>query len=154
VLLDHVSMVTLHEDRIAITLADSNPHVDLNANHPTTLIVAAVRIRRGHDIRLVIAGPAPSVPKRDDRLVQLVADAIATRDRLQAMGDVSIAKAAAWLGCCRTTLADRIRLSYLAPDIVEAILSGRQPRSLTRRRLASIDLPIDWRQQRQMLGFG
>ncbi|MBS3961108.1 MAG: hypothetical protein KGZ61_05235 [Sandarakinorhabdus sp.] len=54
----------------------------------------------------------------------------------------------------RSTLADRIKLSYLAPDIIEAILAGRQPRSLTRRRFATIDLPIDWRQQRQMLGFG
>jgi DNA invertase Pin-like site-specific DNA recombinase len=154
VLLDHVTMVSLHEDRIAITLAGGNPHGDSKATRATTLTVAAVRVRRGHDIRLVIAGPAPAVPKRDVRLVQLVADAIATRDRLQAMGDVSIAKAAAWLGCCRTTLTDRIKLSYLAPDIIEAILAGRQPRSLTRRRLASIDLPIDWRQQRQMLGFG
>ena len=58
------------------------------------------------------------------------------------------------LGCCRSTLTQRIKLSYLAPDIIEAILAGTQPRSLTRRRLASIDLPIDWREQRKMLGFG
>lgn len=117
------------------------------------LTVAAARIRRGHDIRLVVAAPAPAVPKRDDRLVQLVADAVATRERMQAMGDVSIAKAAAWLGCCRSTLADRIKLNDLAPDIVEAIIAGRQPRSLTGRRLASIDLPIDWLLQRKILGF-
>jgi site-specific DNA recombinase len=103
---------------------------------------------------LVIAAPTPTVPKRDDRLVQLVAEAVATRERLQAMGDVSIAKAASWFGCCRSTLTDRIKLSYLAPDIIEAILAGRQPRSLTRRRLATLDLPIDWRLQRQLLGFG
>lgn len=72
---------------------------------------------------------------------------------MQAMGDVSIAKAAAWLGCCRSTLADRIKLNDLAPDIVEAIIAGRQPRSLTGRRLASIDLPIDWLLQRKILGF-
>ena len=59
------------------------------------------------------------------------------------MGDVTIAKAAAWFGCCRSTLTDRIKLSYLAPDIIEAILAGRQPRVLTRRRLAAVDLPID-----------
>lgn len=68
-------------------------------------------------------------------------------------GLLPIAKAAAWLGCCRSTLTGRIKLSYLAPDIVEAILAGRQPRSLTRRWLATIDLPIDWRLQRKMLGF-
>ena len=153
VLLDHVAMVELHDDHVAITLVDRKPCDDSNANAPTVLTVAAVRIRRGHDIRLVVAAPMPVVPKRDNRLVQLVADAVATRERLQAMGDVSIAKAAAWLGCCRSTLTDRIKLSYLAPDIIEAILAGHQPRSLNRRRLATIDLPIDWRQQRQLLGF-
>jgi len=39
------------------------------------------------------------------------------------------------------------------PGIVEAILAGRQPRTVTRSRLATIDLRIDWQQQRRMLGF-
>ena len=153
VLLDHVATVALHEDRVAIALADRDPRMDLNVNTDTTLTVAAVRIRRRHDIRMVIAAPMPAVPNRDDRLVQLVANAVATRERMQAMGDVSIARIAAWLGCCWSTVTDRIKLSYLAPDIIEAILAGWQPRSLTRRRLATVDLPIDWRLQRKMLGF-
>jgi len=97
------------------------------------------------------------IDARQDRTIGIgrpTALAVAARERLQAMGDVPLAKAAAWLGRCRSTLTDRIKFSYLAPDIIEAILAGRQPRSLTRRRLATIDLPIDWRQQRQMLGFG
>ena len=69
------------------------------------------------------------------------------------MGDTSLGRAAAALGCCRVRLAQHLRLSFLAPDIVEAILAGRQPRALTRKRLASIELPIDWHQQRTMLGF-
>lgn len=48
-----------------------------------------------------------------------------------------------------------LRISYLAPDIVAAILDGRQPAQLTRQRLArTTNLPIDWQQQREMLGFG
>ena len=152
-LLEHVSEVQLFEGHISVTL---NQKGSLAADHlqPTKVTISAVRIRRGHDIRLVIPAPGPVAPKRDARLVQLVADAVVTRDRLQWMGEVPIAKAAARLGCCRSTLTQRIKLSYLAPDIIEAILAGTQPRSLTRRRLASIDLPIDWREQRKMLGFG
>ena len=153
VLLDHGATIVLHEDHVAVTLKADDAGSGSLAGGSTILTVAAVRVRRGHDIRLVVAAPPSAIPHRDARPVQLVADAFATRDRMEAMGDVTIAKAAAWFACCRSTLTDRIKLSYLAPDIIEAILAGRQPRALTRRRLAAVDLPIDWRQQRAMLGF-
>ena len=47
-----------------------------------------------------------------------------------------------------------VRLSYLAPDITEAILDGRQPRDLTADNLlAHSRLPLAWREQRTVLGF-
>jgi len=47
-------------------------------------------------------------------------------------------------------------LSYLAPDIVRALLDGRQPIELTPTRLfrLSKDLPHEWSEQRHFLGFG
>ena len=46
-------------------------------------------------------------------------------------------------------------LGGLAPDIVTAILEGRQPAILTRTRLARTKaLLLDWNEQRRMLGFG
>ena len=46
------------------------------------------------------------------------------------------------------------RLAYLAPDIVRAIVDGRQPRSLNARTLARLgSLPLSWSEQRAMLGF-
>jgi len=51
-------------------------------------------------------------------------------------------------------VAKLVRLSWLAPDIVDAILCGRQPGGLTVRRLLRIgNLPIDWSGQRSALGF-
>jgi hypothetical protein len=44
------------------------------------------------------------------------------------------------------------RLAWLAPDIVEAILDGRQPKALTVKRLLA-KLPMDWADQRRALGF-
>ena len=45
-------------------------------------------------------------------------------------------------------------LAYLAPDIVEAITSGRQPADLTALSLKNgYDLPILWSEQRARLGF-
>jgi site-specific DNA recombinase len=47
-----------------------------------------------------------------------------------------------------------VRLSYLAPDIVLAILDGRQPRDLTADKLlAHSRLPLAWHEQRSALGF-
>ena len=54
---------------------------------------------------------------------------------------------------CRLT--SLIRLSYLAPDIVRALLEGRQPIELPPTRLLRLskDLPHDWSEQRHVLGF-
>ena len=46
------------------------------------------------------------------------------------------------------------RLTTLAPDIVSAILSGRNSPELTARRLMDdTRLPLDWNEQRRLLGF-
>ena len=48
-----------------------------------------------------------------------------------------------------------VRLSYLAPDITQAILDGRQPRDLTAEKLLEHSrLPLAWHDQRNVLGFG
>jgi hypothetical protein len=44
-------------------------------------------------------------------------------------------------------------LSCLAPDIVTAIVEGRQPASLTPAKLLVTPLPFAWRDQRTLLGF-
>jgi site-specific DNA recombinase len=47
-----------------------------------------------------------------------------------------------------------LRLTFLAPDIVRAILDGDQPATLTAKRLiADTRLPLAWTEQRCRLGF-
>ena len=59
------------------------------------------------------------------------------------------------LGVRRDYVAVLVRLSYLSPEIVGAILVGQQPIELTPTRLVMLsrDLPHDWRDQRRLLGF-
>jgi len=45
-----------------------------------------------------------------------------------------------------------MRLTMLAPDIVEAILDGKQPRTLTLQNVVR-GFPISWREQRAQFGF-
>jgi hypothetical protein len=47
-----------------------------------------------------------------------------------------------------------IPLAFLAPDIVEAILEGRQPAELTAARLKRMRaIPASWAEQCRFLGF-
>ena len=150
VVLDLVEAITLHDERVDIKL---RPRAVNTENTTHILSTPVARKRRGHEIRLIVPGPAAPRVHRDERLVQLIAEAHAARAQVLRMGDASLVRAAAALGCCRSRLGQHLRLSFLAPDIVEAILAGRQPKALTRTRLAAIDLPIDWNRQRTMLGF-
>jgi site-specific DNA recombinase len=46
------------------------------------------------------------------------------------------------------------RLSYLAPDIIAAIVDGTQPVDLTGRKILRIgSVPLCWTEQRELLGF-
>ena len=89
--------------------------------------------------------------RRDARLVELVARGFASRDQLLAMSDddVSAMQVTQYRHLERTA-----RLAYLAPDIVRAILEGRQPKALNARTLARLGLlPLCWSEQKAMLGF-
>lgn len=52
-------------------------------------------------------------------------------------------------------VAEVLRLTTLAPDIIEAILDGRQPKHLNLQTLRGRHdlLPRDWLEQRRQLGF-
>jgi len=50
-------------------------------------------------------------------------------------------------------IRNRTQLAFLSPRIQAAILDGTQPAELSLKRLVSVTLPIDWRDQEQMFGF-
>jgi site-specific DNA recombinase len=107
----------------------------------------------GKGVRLVIGnGAAKAI---DGGLASLIARAIATPNMFLAGRDDSIDAMASRLGVRRDYVAVLGRLSYLSPEIVGAILVGRQPIELTPARLAMLsrNLPHDWQEQRRLLGF-
>ena len=46
-----------------------------------------------------------------------------------------------------------VRQSRIVADRVEAILEGRQPLGLSNAKLLNTPLPLDWIEQRTLLGF-
>lgn len=131
--------------------------LEVAAAAPLVLLVAATKVRQGHQLRLVIPGPqslsiAPT--GRDEKLVALLAEAHAARALILASPDKTIATIAVNAGRCRTRLGKLAALACLAPDIVTAIVEGRQPATLTARALQNVELPLSWGDQRVLLGFG
>jgi site-specific DNA recombinase len=163
-LLAMITRIDLHETGIDLTVGKALLGTTLGlesiadtANEQLILTLPATKVRRGHQLRLVIPGPQTiSIDQatRDDRLVALIAEAHQARQLILASPDQSIAAIAASHGRCRTRLGKLAALSCLAPDIVTALVEGRQPATLTARTLQDIDLPIAWADQRALLGFG
>jgi hypothetical protein len=157
-----VDQVRLHEDRIEVTLnlvatcARLDVPGDTETTEAVTINIPAVRVRRGHQLRLIVPGPEvqrSASPRRDHKLVTLVAEAHAARQLVLASPERSLANIAQEHGRCRTWLGKLVALSCLAPDIVSAIIEGKQPGHLTATRLQSLTLPLDWAEQRCDLGF-
>ena len=111
--------------------------------------------RSGRAIRMLIEGTeAFATAKPDARLVKLLIKARRFNATLVGSDGEPFAALAKRQGVSPSYFTRLVRLSYLAPDITEAILDGRQPRDLTADKLlAHSRLPLGWPEQRTVLGF-
>ena len=91
--------------------------------------------------------------KPDARLIKLLIRARRFNIALIGSDGVPFASVARRQGVSPSYFTRLIRLSYLAPDITQAILDGRQPSHLTADKLlANSRLPLAWQDQRTLLG--
>ena len=122
----------------------------------TQILSVPVRLRRaGREIRLLMDGTDPfAAAKPDVRLIKLLLRARQFNATLAHSDGVPFAALAKQEGVSPSYFTRVVRLSYLAPDITQAILDGRQPRDLTAERLLDHSrLPLAWHDQRTALGF-
>ena len=92
--------------------------------------------------------------KPDARLVKLLIRAHRFNATLAGSGGTPFAALAKQEGVSPSYFTRLVRLSYLAPDITQAILDGHQPSHLTADKLlAHSRLPLAWQDQRTLLGF-
>ena len=122
----------------------------------TEILSVPVRLRRaGRAIRMVIDGTDPfAAAKPDARLIKLLLRARRYNATLARGEGIPFAVLAQQEGVSRSYFTRLVRLSYLAPDITEALLDGRQPRDLTAEKLLDHSrLPLAWHDQRTVLGF-
>jgi hypothetical protein len=122
----------------------------------TVTIRIPMRLQRRGGRKLIMAAegaalPAPK-PRRDETLIKALVRAHRWRRQIENGLAKSITDLAEQEGVTDAYVCRLLPLTCLAPDIVEAILDGRQPRGL---RLAEMlgNGPGGWDEQRRAFGF-
>lgn len=108
---------------------------------------------RGGETLIVPPHGTNDHPHPDATLIKALGSAWNWRRTLERGSVRSVVDFARASGCTVRYVTRLLKIAYLAPDIIEAILASRQPRELTLAQLFRTDIPLDWQAQRQALGF-
>lgn len=146
---DQRRLLCKHIGRIVV--ADAQLSIELNDG--AVLERSLERVRHGNDASLIVGtSPAEKEPTPNQQLVILLQDAARAQAFALAQPKLSLNDLATKFGRSPERFKRLIRLSYLSPAIVAAVLSGRQAAHLTSRALQNIDgLPLVWSDQEAML---
>ena len=119
---------------------------------PAAFEIPFQKRQNGRAKPIVIAAKDAAHPDPD--LIALVADARRWARELLEGRYASIQKLTEQEGLRRGVVSRILPLAWLAPDISTAVLEGRQPSHLNAKTLRDLpDLPMDWNEQRKILGF-
>ncbi|MEO8453600.1 MAG: recombinase family protein [Sphingomicrobium sp.] len=138
----------LLEEKVRVRLYPSQIVMTIGHEPEQQIPIAARLARRGNEMKLIVAAEGP--PKEPDKvLLKLLAHASVAREAaITGTPDLLVSNYS------KRHLWQLLRLNWLAPDIVTAIVEGRQPPTLTGRRLLrAADLPLSWEEQRRYFGF-
>ena len=158
-----VHRIEVAKDRVVISL-DAKSLVDAlgiasgesvapDPRHDALIIeVRTILQRRGKQTRLIIGSVECQITAIDTDLLRLIRDGHRWFDALRGGTASSISALAKRDGEQVSHVSRSITLAFLAPDILDMIVAGRQPAALTPERLkAARPLPADWSVQRKLL---
>ena len=115
--------------------------------------ILPIRLKHRHNARLIEAeGQSPEAANRVDRaLVRAVVLARRWMADLRTGHYGSATDLAKAEKLCVRYLGQVLPLAYMAPDLVEQIVDGRQPQALSLGALIARPFPMDWDQQRKLI---
>lgn len=112
-----------------------------------TLHVPFRVVKRGGRKEMQLPDGAVQPRRTDSALVKALARAFRWKRLLDSGEFASISELAEREGIAFTYMARLMRLSLLAPEIVDTIMEGRQPATVTLANLME-PFPLDWKEQR------
>ena len=123
-------------------------------DEPLTLTVAARLKRNGCVMKLITPGGGAALPAVDHTLVRTIVRARTWWGQLCADPSLTVTGIAAREQVTKSYVTRIIRLAFLAPDILGAVLDGTAPAHLTTDRLTLGDvIPAGWNDQRRAFGI-
>jgi site-specific DNA recombinase len=146
--------------RVDVRVDTISVRVDLGElflpGHPGAVVDLSVPskiVRRTREVRLVIPSGQERQGRQDPGLIKLLVRAREVRNAFENSGQASLAELAKGLGYQPDYCGVLLKLGYLAPKVVQMILEGTHPASMTRQYLARMRaLPIIWSDQILSLG--
>jgi hypothetical protein len=125
------------------------PIVAADGRAVTVRIPISIRKRGGRKLVLAPDGTSDTTPGRriDNAMVKAIARAFRWREMLEMGAHSTVAEIALAEKISESYVGRVLRLTLLAPDIVEAILIGRQPAKLQLENLLR-RFPVAWQKQR------
>jgi site-specific DNA recombinase len=150
-----IDRIVIRHDAIEIALksnvvdpAGGFVNGDTQNERPTTVWLALPPARPRARKQIIVPGNSGTRPRRiDHELIRALARARSWMGMLQQGEFADTAEIAQRHGLSEPHVRRLLRFAYLAPDIVEAIVEGRQPRTLTVKLLLK-GIPLDWSDQR------
>jgi hypothetical protein len=150
-------VITLSVDGLSGLLKDSNfasEDTEADQSELVTIRLPVKFRRRAQGEKIIISASGNPAPSPDLQLIKAVAKGHGWFSKIRDGGITSLRELAERQGMDRSDTGRILRLAFLAPDIVEAILQGRQSRDMTYKRLMRLSiLPVSWAEQRESLGF-
>jgi hypothetical protein len=165
-----VSRVDIRPDRVEISVRRSrlvellgSGSIDLvtqqgppdnEAKDVLTLTVRARLQRVGRELKMLVDNTDDQT-KADPALLRIVARAHDIQERLMQKSGLTLHAIASQEHVTPGYVSRLLRLSSLAPDILTAIVNGKNPPQLTAKKLMrlALEIPVDWTAQRKLLGF-
>jgi site-specific DNA recombinase len=147
--------LTIHIDRSAVVAAllPEQGQPKLDQDDVTLSVDCPISLRRrGVEMRMLVTNSANRHREPYPGLVQLVIRAHRYLALLVNGQNKTITDVAMVEGVEASEVSRILPLAFLSPSIVDSILAGTQPVTLTPQRLSRIpDLPASWRQQSELL---
>jgi site-specific DNA recombinase len=127
---------------------------DTHLDEILTLTVTARLQRVGREMRMLVESTDEQTTA-DPGLLRIVARAHEIQARLMQNTDLTVHVIASQERVSANYVYRLLRLPALAPDIITAIVNGKNPPQLTAKKLMRLtpQIPVDWAEQRKLLGF-
>jgi hypothetical protein len=129
----------------------AKPKLSHDGRTVTVRVPISIRMRGGR--KLVVSPDGTNVSTRpvcrrvDNAMVKAIGRAFRWREMLEDGTHATVAEIAAAQRINASYVARVLRLTLLDPELVEAILGGRQPADITLAQLMR-PFPVDWAEQR------